>query len=148
MNNSILKKLQNDHRLLYQQLDAIEDSLDYFERRDLFNKLKSSLVGHMQTEEDAIYNKLLHDMADKRTRELAHLSDEEHHVIKEYLQRLNLMNFGSKEWINIFKSFNQLVKKHFKDQELNLFCEMERDYAQDELLDFGEYIEEAKQHQP
>jgi IS1 family transposase len=148
MKDSILTKLENQHQILYQQLDAIEESLDYFERRDLFNQLKSSLVAHMQTEEVVIYQKLLHDIPDKRAKELGQLSDEEHHVIKEYLQRLNLMNFGSREWIHVYKSFNQLVNKHFRDEELNLFCEIARDYSQEELIELGEHLEEAMQHQP
>ena len=71
-------------------------------------------------------------------------SDREHHEIKEYIQRLNLINFGSNDWLDVFKSFKDIVIRHCDDEEVTMFAEAKEDFSREELIEIATEFEEAK----
>lgn len=146
MQETILTKIHNEHQELYELLDQVESSQDYFRRLELFNRVKSQLVEHMTGEERTIYTRFRHDIQEPKADRLVQLSDREHHQIKEYLQRLNLINFGSNDWLDVFKSFKDTVKKHCNDEEVYMFEEAKEDFSKEELVEIATEFEEAKHH--
>lgn len=145
MEENILTKIQNEHHELFDLLAKVESSQDYFRRLELFNQIKSQLVDHMIGEEKSIYTRFRTDIKEPQTEQLVQSSDREHHQIKEYLQRLNLINFGSKNWLDMFKLFQDVVKKHCEDEEKQMFAEAKEDFTREELLEIAAEFEEAKQ---
>lgn len=146
MEETILTKIREEHEEMNHLLNQVENSKDYFQRLELFNKVKSILVAHMTAEEKTIYKRFRHDVQAPASKELARLSDREHHEIKEYIQRLNLINFGSNDWLAVFKSFKETVKRHGDDEELNMFAEAKEDFSREELIEIAADFEEAKSH--
>ncbi len=144
MEETILTKIQDEHQELYDLLDQVEGSQDYFRRLELFNRVKSLLVEHMYGEEKTIYARFRQDIQEPQVEQLVELSDREHHQIKEFLQRLNLINFGSNDWIDVFKFFKDSVKKHCHDEEIDMFAEAKDDFSKDELVEIAYEFEEAK----
>lgn len=137
MSETVLTKIFDEHKKLFQLLDQVESSKDYFLRLELFNRVKLLIVAHMIAEERAIYSRF-------RKKALIKLSDREHHDIKEYLQRLNLINFGSNEWLDVFKHFRFIVEKHCEDEENDMFTEARKEFTNEELVDFAKEFEKAK----
>lgn len=127
-------------------MDKVESSQDYFRRLELFNRVKTQLIEHMMGEERTIYTRFRHDIQEPQTEQLVELSDREHHQIKEYLQRLNLINFGSNDWIDMYKEFRDTVKKHCQDEEVYMFAEAKEDFSREELVEIANEYEEAKHH--
>lgn len=146
MEETILTKLREEHMELMNMLDQLETSKDYFRRMELFNKVKAILVSHMGSEERTIYSRLRDDISNGTADKLVQLSDLEHHEIKEYLQRLNLINFGSNDWLGMFRTFKTIVKNHFEAEEANLFKEAKEDFSREELIEIANDFEEAKHH--
>jgi hypothetical protein len=146
MEETILTKIQEEHQELFDLLDKIEKSQDYFRRLELFNRVKSTLIEHMNGEERTIYNRFRHDIQVPQAEKLVQSSDREHHQIKEYLQRLNLINFGSLDWIEMFKTFKDAVQKHCHDEENEMFAEAKEDFSREELVEIAAEFEEAKHH--
>lgn len=137
MQDTILTKIQLEHDLLIRQFEKIETSNDYFERVQLFKQVKVELVNHMDGEEHTIYPRLHHQR-------LSQLSDREHHEIKEYLQRLNLINFGSDNWLNVFSRLKEIVRQHSQDEERSMFEEARQAISQEELQEMAFDFEAAK----
>lgn len=144
MKETILAKIQNEHHELLGLLEKVESSQDYFRRLELFNKVKSLLVDHMVDEEQSIYTKFRNDVKEPQTEKLVQSSDREHHQIKEYLQRLNLINFGRKNWLDMFKLFKETIKKHCEDEKKRILAEAKEDFSKEELLKIAGEFEEAK----
>lgn len=144
MEETILTKIQEEHRELNHLLDQVENSKDYFRRLELFNRVKTLLVDHMAAEEKTIYKRFRQDVQAPTSEIVVQSSDREHHEIKEYIQRLNLINFGSNDWLDVFKSFKDNVIHHCEDEEVIMFAEAKEDFSREELIEIATEFEEAK----
>lgn len=141
-----MTKIRDEHKELNDLLDQVENSQDYFRRLELFNRVKAQLVAHMAGEERTIYTRFRHDVKAPATEKLVQVSDREHHEIKEFIQRLNLINFGSPQWIEVFKSFKETVKRHCEEEEESMFAEAKEDFSREELIEIATEFEQAKHH--
>lgn len=146
MEDTILTKIQEEHKELNELLDQVENSRDYFRRLELFNRVKIQLVAHMAGEEKTIYTRFSHDIKAPTSEKLVQISEREHHEIKEYLQRLNLINFGSTDWLGVFKLFKDTVKRHCDEEEVSMFSEAKEEFSREELIEIASEFEQAKYH--
>lgn len=146
MSETILAKLRHEHREIAELLSKIEEADSPKKRRELFLEVKSKLVPHMEGEEQTLYAHLKNDVHDELAEEIAEDADLEHHEIKEYLQRLNLMHPDTKEWLKEFHSFKEHVEQHVREEETELFDEAKEDFTREELIHFAEEFEEVKHH--
>lgn len=146
MHESILNTLKDEHTDLFLVLREIETTADSSRRLKLFNQMKDSVVKHMRGEELTIYERLRMDIADEKALELSRISDRDHHHIRDYLQKLNLLPSDSEEWMKTFKEFRIFTEKHCAEEELELFPAAKEEFSEYELEEIAFDFEEAKYH--
>lgn len=144
MHESILKTLSSEHAELFLRLHQIEKAVDINVRAKLFGEMKLSLVEHLRGEELTIYERLRKDIADEKALELSRISDRDHHHIRDYLQKLNLLPIDSHDWLRTFQEFREFTEKHCCEEELELFPVAREDFDEYELEEFAFEFEEAK----
>jgi hemerythrin-like domain-containing protein len=148
MEDSILTKLKTEHNELLFLLEDVEKSMTHNQRLDFFNKAKAAIIPHMQAEDETIYSKLKQEVADYHALDLVTHSNQEHHLLREFIQRLNLMDIDSTEWMSVFIEFEKTAQRHCSEEEKDLFTEAKEDFSREELIEMGNEFEEAKGHQP
>ena len=146
MEETILSKLRNEHDEIEFLMDEVLIHHDPEERRQYFKLIKAELIPHMKAEDDTVYKRIREEISDQRTRELSATSEEEHHYIRECLQRLELLDISGPEWINEFQAFREFVLRHCAHEEEELFTEAKEDFSREELIDIGTEYEENKLH--
>jgi hemerythrin-like domain-containing protein len=146
MHESILKTLSEEHEHLFVLLEEIELAPTIYQRSELYNQVKAEIVPHMRGEELTIYEKLRLDIADKKALELARISDRDHHRIREFMQKLELLGLDSPEWMYSFKQFRRFAEDHCRDEEAELFPTAKDDFSEIELQEIAYDFEEAKHH--
>jgi hypothetical protein len=144
MHESILTTLSSEHADLFLRLNEIENTADIKVRGKLFGEMKRSLVKHLRGEELTIYERLRHDVADEKALELSRISDRDHHHIRDYLQKLNLLPLDSHDWLRTYQEFRQFTEKHCIEEEIELFPVAKEDFDEFELEEFAFEYEEAK----
>lgn len=143
MEESIIGRLHFDHLKIYPLLQDLENSSTVSERTSKFENLKALIVPLLEAEDEAILKKLL-DIPDNNARTIRESCFNEHHDMRDLLQRLNLMNIAGKKWMKNYKVFRSLVLKHCQTEEEKLFPEMKEDFSREELIEIGFAFEEAK----
>lgn len=146
MHESILKTLSLEHSQLFLLLREIELAPTLEQRSQLYEEMKNEIVPHMRGEELTIYEKLRKEIADEKALELAYSSDKDHHRIREYMQKLNLIPIDSPEWIETYKEFRLITEAHCHEEETELFPLAKEDFSEVELEEIGFEFEEAKHH--
>ena len=146
MSESILAILRHEHSVITEMLDQIEKTKKTSLRTSLFFKLKEELVAHMAGEEQTLYAKLRQESREKAASSIAEEADQEHHELKEYLQRLTLMEPESEEWLKEFHSFKEHLEQHVREEETEMFEEAKEDFTKAELEQMTNEFEEVKHH--
>lgn len=146
MHESILHTLHDEHSQLFLLLEQIELAPTAEQRVDLFHEMKNELVPHLRGEELTIYDKLRYEIGDEKAMKLARTSDIEHHQIREYLQKLTLLDTESVAWMNTFKEFRRFTERHCAEEEMDLFPFAKEDFSETELEEIAYEFEEAKHH--
>lgn len=146
MTESIFSKLKHEHLQVKNLLNEIEHSKESSVTMPLFKKIKKILVPHMEGEERTLYSKLKDDSDDELAEELALEANYEHHELKEYLQRLTLLDVSSNEWWKEFYSFKEHFLQHVLEEETEIFDEAKEDFSPKELEQLSQKFEEAKHH--
>lgn len=144
MEDTILSKIKSEHAAILKQMQAVEDCIDIIKKKALYQDLKIKLLELMQGEELSIYKHFREDILKPIARELNEISGTEHHQIKEYLQRLNLINITHHEWPKTFAELKHLMRIHCEVEELIMFGEAKEDFSREELIEIGTEYEEFK----
>lgn len=146
MHDSILNTLSDEHKHLFYLLREVENAPMIYQRSEFYNQIKNEIVPHMRGEELSIYEKLRHDIADKKALELSQTSDRDHHKIREFMQKLELLDLESDEWMQTFKQFRNFTEEHCLNEEKDLFPTAKDDFSEVELEELAYEFEEAKHH--
>jgi hypothetical protein len=146
MYESILRTLSDEHAHLFLLLREIELAMTNEQRSQLYEQMKNEIVPHMRGEELTIYEKLRKDIADEKAFELAFTSDIDHHHIRDYMQKLNLLEIDSPEWMKVYKEFRTFTERHCLEEEQDLFPTAKEDFSEVELEEIAFDFEEAKHH--
>lgn len=144
MEETILTKIHDEHSLIMSHIQMIEACRDFAEKNNLYQHLKSEIMEHLTGLEKSIYRHLSEDIRKESAREIADKSHQEHHQIKEYLQRLNLLNIDNQEWPRTFSELKHLLQIHCDMEEMLLFNEAKEDFSRQELVDIGNEYENSK----
>jgi hypothetical protein len=144
MQETILNKLRKEHRELDAILDEITHAKSMSLRRELFKRFKDEMIPHMEGEEITIYAKLKSDFHNEETIRLVQQSNDEHHDMKEMIQKLNFLPVGTTDWYESFLVLKELCHIHVQHEESKLFAEAKEDFTPDELVEFAAEFEEAK----
>lgn len=144
MSESILAILRHEHHLVKEWVEKIEGTENFAKKLHYFEELKAVLVPHMKAEEETIYQSLRRVEKDRAASDIADELDLEHHDLKEYLQRLTLMEPDSPGWTREFKSFREHIYQHIEEEESELFEEAKEDFSRLELERLSREFEAAK----
>lgn len=146
MHESILNTLSEEHSQLFLLLREIELAPTLEQRSQLYEEMKKEIVPHMRGEDLTIYEKLRNEIADEKALELSLNSDRDHHQIREFMQKLNLLPMDSTEWMDTFKEFRLFTENHCNEEEADLYPLAKEDFSEIELEEIGYEFEEAKHH--
>lgn len=117
----ILDTLAVDHRVLEQTLDELSatPSTEPERRTEIFSRLQALLQAHSRAEEEVVYRPLKQAMPQESKTFEAY---EEHHVADVLLQELASACPGGAGWSAKLRVFEELVRHHIKEEELQLFA--------------------------
>lgn len=146
MSESILNTLREEHRQVEKLLSQIETSPDVVAKKELYLQLKDVLIPHMEGEEQTIYAHLIDDVHDEEAEEVAMHAEEEHSEVKDLLSKLDNIGIENNEWNTTFQLLKKNILKHVEEEEGALFAEAKEDFSKEELMEFGDEFEDAKQH--
>lgn len=144
MEETILSKIKDEHLTIKAKLSAVESCLSPGKKLELYHQLKKALVRHLTGEEHTIYKHFREEILKPVAQELIHMTDYEHHQMKEYLQRLNLLQVTNPAWIETFNDLKELVELHCKISEQLMFTEAKEDFSREELIAIGTEYEQQK----
>lgn len=146
MSDSILNTLREEHRHVDEVMNQIEGATDVVRKKELYLQMKEELILHMEGEEKTIYAHLIEDVHDEEAEEVAQHAEDEHHQVKKLLSKLDNIGIESDEWDSTFRQLKDSIRKHVEEEESALFAEAKEDFSKEELVEFGDEFEEAKQH--
>lgn len=144
MEDSILSKIKYEHLAILNRMQDVEECMDLERKRVLYHDLKIMLLELMQGEDLSIYKHFREDIPKPIARELIEISGSEHHQIKEYLQRLNLMDITHVDWPKTFTELKHLMRIHCEVEEHMMFGEAKEDFSREELIEIGTEYEQNK----
>jgi hemerythrin superfamily protein len=136
MELTVLDKIREEHELILDLLQSVDKAEGEF-KISLFKDLQKELVRHLIAEEKSVYSRL------KKDHEEGNDTQGGHHELKEFLQRLNLMNIRSESWNEMFQGLKKLIIRHCTEEEESLFKEMKEDYSREELIEINSEYQES-----
>ena len=119
MAQDIYERLHQDHETHKQLIEQIEQTTgDSPERRKLFDKLKSDVMGHAAAEEETLYATL---MTVSDTRQQAQHATSEHGEVGMLLVELSETDMSSSAWLTKFKKLGEEYNHHVEEEEDKMF---------------------------
>jgi len=123
----ILESLAKDHRALENWLTELGNtpSSEAGQRSAVFGRLQALLQAHARAEEEVVYRRLEQNSSEPEKTLEAY---EEHHIADVLLQELASALPGGPAWAAKLKVFEELLRHHIKEEELNLFPLVEESF--------------------
>jgi hypothetical protein len=101
--------MNNDKIRILALLDDIAFSKVFTKKLELFQMLKLDIIDHILVEELSYLSRDLSSVGLSVV--------QEHHDIKNYLQKLNLLNAHEEQWEDKFQKLKLIIQNHFEIQE-------------------------------
>jgi hemerythrin-like domain-containing protein len=147
--DSVITILARDHdevEHLFAQLDASLGATDdrARHRRDLVDQVIAGVVRHGFAEESTVI---------PRVRELVSASGaqrlvRQHAALERTMKRLDGMSVDNPAFDRLLSVFMDQVRDHTRDEELEVFPELQRMLSPEELIELGAELEAAKKFAP
>lgn len=144
MDDTILNKLHDEHQEIKHDIDLMLRTESEPKKRELFLRVKKKLVQHMQGEDLSIYRHFREDIEGGGELTFVKMSDSEHHHIRDFLQRLTLLDIHSQRWDESLKELAGMIKQHVDCEEEEMFFEAREDFSKEELVKIGTEFEVIK----
>ena len=138
----IYSYIKRDHHTVDALMESLLANKSRSERKALFEKIKTELMLHAESEEQTFYKAIEHASRSKQVHEKMEHADKEHDEIREYLEKLETLDIGSEEWMEQFGEFKHSVKHHVEEEEKEMFPEVRK--AEVDLKALGEQLAERK----
>lgn len=142
MELTVLDIIREEHKSIMDLLHLIDEAEGDL-KKAAFKDLQNELVRHLWAEEKAVYSRLKKEVQTASANEIFNDSHGGHHELKEYLQRLNLIDIRTEAWKQMFRDFTTVVIRHCTEEEGLLFKEMKEDYSREELIEINSEYQEA-----
>jgi hemerythrin superfamily protein len=114
----IFKKLKADHDLHRRLLAELTAAGDDKTRSALLENFRVEVTAHAAAEEESLYATML---ADPELRHEAQHSVAEHKEIEDYLEKLDGMDAGSRDWAECFAKLKHRYTHHIDEEEEEMF---------------------------
>jgi hemerythrin superfamily protein len=143
-----LELLSKDHDRVSQMLeelsDAIETGSDRRYQRELFSQLRVELETHTRVEQEHFYPAVRRG---ENSEELILEAMDEHSDIKQMIEELGDLQFGTAEWEDTFLILKENVEFHIQSEESQIFTRARELFSIEQLEDMGRLMEAEKRVQ-
>ena len=138
----IYERLHQDHELHKQLIEQIQEtSGDSPERRELFDKLKSDVMGHAAAEEETLYATLL---AVSDLRQQTQHANSEHGEVGMALVELSETDMSSSAWLTKFKKMAEEYNHHVEEEEGKMFPAAQKEIDEQTAVALRDQFESRK----
>ena len=137
-----LELLKQDHRKVEDLFAKVEATDDSQQHEKLFQQIKTELETHTYIEETVLYPAL------KKHEELKALTleaEEEHRQVKTLLREAEQFSGSSDRFAAKLKVLQEDIEHHVKEEETEMFPQVEQLYSRAELEQLGANLNAAKQ---
>lgn len=146
MKDSILMRIKTEHNFILDLLRLVGKSGEDL-RRELYVNARDELIKNMRGEEK-VFRRIKDILADSHTEIETEWLERQHGIIREYLQKLNLLDSDDPKWLGVLEKLSEIVLTHAKWEENILFEEVKEEYSGDELNHLMEEYEEGRNQNP
>lgn len=108
---------------------------------DIYGEIEKELQGHMEAEEKTFYSTL---EKEESLREITLKGYEEHGIIKKILEEMDKISKGDEKWMAKFHVMKEMVERHIKEEEGDLFKKARKVIKKDQAQELGKSFEEEK----
>lgn len=144
--HDVVDILTLDHREMEDLLDKIKQSPDAEQRRDLTDTLIAEVMRHSVAEEMYVYPAM-----EKRIphgEEEAEHDKEEHDEIVQVMKQLEDADAAGPDFMDRIHKLDELLRHHAKDEEADQFPKLRERIPDQDLIDLGSKVENAKKLAP
>lgn len=144
--HDVVDILTLDHREMEDLLDQIQRSPDAEQRRELTDTLIAEVMRHSVAEEMYVY-----PVMEKRIpngKEEAEHDKEEHDEIVQVMKQLEDVDAAEPAFMDHVHKLDELLRHHAKDEEADQFPQLRQRLPEEERINLGKKVENAKQLAP
>jgi hemerythrin-like domain-containing protein len=138
--------LTTDHHEVIDLLQQIKISTDAEERRDLADTAISELVRHSVAEEMYVYPAMKKYLPDGE--QAVDHDVEEHKELEKTMKKLESVDAQSSDFTQLLADLENILRDHVRDEENEQFPQLRAQVPQEELIEIGEKVENAKKLAP
>ena len=146
MNDTILKLLREEHRVIENLFHQIETSREISQKKEFYLILRETLTLHIVGEEKTLYTHLAQDINEEEAEELAKKAVDDHQEIKNLFIKMDSTWIENPIWETTFQKLKSCFIKHINDEEAVLFKVAKEDFSKEELSEFADEFVEIKSH--
>jgi hemerythrin superfamily protein len=128
--------LKEDHQRVADLFEQLSETSERAKktRDELFKKVYQELDVHSRIEEELLYPILKES---EETREIATEAVEEHRIVKQLLQELNVNEKGTEQWSARLTVLKENVEHHVEEEEGEMFKKARKVLSEQQLEDLG-----------
>jgi hemerythrin-like domain-containing protein len=142
----VIDILTTDHHEVIDLLQQIKISTDAEERRDLADTVISELVRHSVAEEMYVYPAMKKYLPDGD--QAVDHDVEEHKELEKAMKKLESVDAQSSDFTQLLADLENILRDHVRDEENEQFPQLRALVPQEELIEIGEKVENAKKLAP
>ena len=146
MNDTILKLLREEHRVIENLFHQIETSREISQKKEFYLILRETLTLHIVGEEKTLYTHLAQDINEEEAEDLAKKAVDDHQEIKNLFIKMDSTWIENPIWETTFQKLKSCFIKHINDEEAVLFKVAKEDFSKEELSEFADEFVEIKSH--
>jgi hemerythrin superfamily protein len=139
-----LRLLQQEHEQASVLMHRIKDDFgqtDSSARLQMFQQLRDALLLHARVEELHMYPVF---QQAETTRDSARQALDDHRTIKVLLEEIDGMPPSGSQWVAKFNELHEIVTRHMKMEEEELFGHAGKVFTRQEAEELGRKVEAAK----
>lgn len=146
MPEDMISVLVHDHDEVKELFQEIEQATDADTKRTLADQVTAELVRHSVAEEMYLYPSARDVLPNGD--QMADQEIEEHAEAEQLLKQWEGMSGDDPQFMAIFQQMSSAVLEHIREEEGQLFPELRQQMSNQQLVDLGEKIEQAKKIVP
>ncbi len=134
----VLDVIKSDHQKVLDAIDTLEKGAEG-SKDDIFNNLKTEIMGHMAAEEGVVYPLLMDDLPGTMLKSI-----EAHNMARIALKDLDATSKDSDRWVAKLMVFRDLVLSHMKEEEGMVFDVARSSLGQEQLTNLVRPFQDAE----
>lgn len=138
--------LTHDHREVQELFAEVEVTTDPAKLRKLTDQIITELIRHSAAEEQYLYPAVRDHIPGGEA--LADKEIEDHNKVEAALKTLEKMDTEDPNFVHTFRQMSNEVRAHIKEEEADLFPQLQEHTTPDQLRELGGKIQSAKKLAP